>query len=142
METDIRAPLERLRRGFHSGRTRPAAWRREQLERLRALLRENEPDLLEALAADLGKSRFEGWGTEIGFVLGEVNHALKRLRRWMRPRRVRGALMAYPGVARVQPEPLGVVLILGAWNYPLQLVTAPLVESTVARGSPSASSKS
>ena len=117
---------------FDSGRTRPVAWRLAQLAALRQLLVDREAELLAAVRADLGKCAFEGWFAEIGLVISEIDHARKNLRRWMRPERVWTPLIAQPAASRIQREPLGVVLIIGAWNYPLQLVLIPLVAAIAA----------
>src|SRR5919106_2799189 len=86
---DSSAVVDRLRATFESGRTRPLAWRREQLVRMRAMLVERERELLAALAADLGKPRVEAWATDIGFVVSNIEYTLGRLKRWTRPEKVR-----------------------------------------------------
>ncbi|MBN1929228.1 MAG: aldehyde dehydrogenase family protein [Chlorobiaceae bacterium] len=116
-----------LQRYFGSGATRSAAWRRAQLRGLDALLREREEAIAEAVHADLGKPVAETWLTETGYLRTEIRHALRHLGRWMRPARVGAPLHYQPARAFVQREPLGAVLIIGAWNYPLQLCLAPLV---------------
>ena len=128
--TDLESPrvrFERLRAAFASGRTRPLAWRRQQLRALRELLRAREDELCDAVWADLRKPRFEVEVCESGAVRGEIDFALANLSRWMKPRRARMPLLVQPGHGRIIPEPLGLVLIIGAWNYPLNLVLAPLV---------------
>jgi aldehyde dehydrogenase (NAD+) len=110
-------------------------WRREQLTAIRAMLDENVPCIGEALSRDLGKSALEGYVTEIGFVRSEAAHALKHLGRWARPRRTHTPVHSWPGRSRIVYEPLGVTLILGAWNYPLQLTLAPLVAAIAAGNS-------
>ena len=124
--------VARLRRTFESGRTRPLAWRREQLGRLRTMLVEREDVFLDALRADMGKPRFEGWIGETGFVVTEVDYILKRLRGWLKPERVRAPIAVQPGRATIVREPLGVALIIGPWNYPLQLVLSPLAGAIAA----------
>jgi aldehyde dehydrogenase (NAD+) len=131
-DLDAPALVTRLRATFDSGKTRPLAWRREQLKALRKMLVEREAELLDALAADLGKPRLEAWATDIGFVINEIDHALKHLRRWTRAKRVRTPLVTKPARARVVPEPLGVVLVIAPWNYPVQLALAPLVGAIAA----------
>lgn len=121
-----------LRRAFDSGRTRPLDWRRAQIRGLEAFLVEEEQAILAALAADLGKPRFEGFSSDVAFVRAECRFVLRRLRRWVAPRRVATPLILQPGRSRVVPEPLGVVLILGAWNYPVQLALAPLLGALAA----------
>lgn len=124
--------MQRLRHSYISGLTRPLNWRQQQLQQLTALLNDHEQALLQALEQDLGKSAAEGWLTEIGFLHSDIKHTLKHLRKWMRPRKVSQPLMAWPGKSFLQPEPLGVVLIIGAWNYPLQLLLSPMVAALAA----------
>jgi aldehyde dehydrogenase (NAD+) len=121
-----------LRAGFDAGITRSRRWRRDQLRALRRMLIENRPEIERALRADLGKHPMEAVITEIGMVIAEIDHALPRLRRWMRARTVPLPLMLAPARGRIAPEPLGVVLIIGPWNYPLQLVLNPLVGALAA----------
>ncbi len=117
---------------FGAGQTRPLAFRRAGLERLRGALREYEPLLLAALREDLGKAEFEGYAAELGMLYGEIDEALRRLKKWARPRRARAPLHQFPARGRIYVEPLGVVLILSPWNYPLLLSLAPLVGAIAA----------
>lgn len=93
---------------------------------------DHEQEIYEALHADLKKNKEESWVTEIGIVLSEINYALKKLKRWMKPQRVRTNLVNLPSSSRLYYEPLGTVLIIGPWNYPLQLCFAPLVGAIAA----------
>lgn len=124
-----------LRHSFSRGITRPEVWRREQLMRLRALLQDRGADFEAALRSDLGKSGTEAQLTEIGFLVSEIDHALAHLSRWMRPRRVRVPLAVQPASARIVPEPLGVVLVIAPWNYPLMLALSPVVGALAAGNS-------
>ncbi len=121
------ATVSRVRATFHSGRTRPVAWRKEQLRALDRLLVESETELLDALRLDLGKPALEGFITDIAFVRAEITDTLRHLDRWLRPARATVPAKQQPGVARIHRDPLGAVLIIGPWNYPIQLVLAPLV---------------
>jgi aldehyde dehydrogenase (NAD+) len=123
---------KRLRATFDEGRTRPVEWRKAQLRALRRLLLEGEDELLAALARDLGKSAIEGFLTEVAFVRAELDYTLDHLDRWLRPARVAIPPKQLPGKARIHRDPLGVVLIIGPWNYPVQLVLAPLVGALAA----------
>ena len=129
---DFTALVEAQRTYFHSGATRSAAFRLEQLSRLKTLLTVHEETLLAALKADLNKSAGEGYMTELGIVHDELRYAMKHLRGWMRPRRKRMPLSHFPGSGRLIPEPYGVALILSPWNYPLQLTLNPLVAALAA----------
>jgi aldehyde dehydrogenase (NAD+) len=124
--------MQRLRSSYASGLTRPLAWRVKQLNQLAQMIDDHEQALLTALATDLGKSVAEGWLTELGFLKSDIKHTLKHLPRWNKPKRVSQPLMAAPGRSYLQPEPLGVVLIIGAWNYPIQLLLSPLVAALAA----------
>lgn len=124
--------VDRLRGAFESGRTRPLAWRREQLGRMKTLLVEHEKEFLAALAADLGKPRVEAWATDLGIVVSEIEHTLKRLARWTRPEKVRLPLAARPGRGRVYREPLGVALVIAPWNYPVHLALLPMLGAIAA----------
>ena len=129
---DARALITRLRSSFGSGVTRTHAWRKSQLDALRRMILDNEEQFELALAEDLGKPATETQITEIGFVLAELDFALKHLARWLRPTRVRVPASLLPATAKVVSEPVGVVLIIGPWNYPMQLILAPLVGALAA----------
>ena len=116
-----------LRRYFEGGCTRVLEWRMAQLRGLDAFLREREEDIAAAVHADLRKPAAETWLTETGYLRSEIRYVLKHLRRWMRPKFVRVPLHYHPARAFVERDPLGVVLVIGAWNYPLQLCLAPLI---------------
>jgi aldehyde dehydrogenase (NAD+) len=131
-DLDAGALVARLRDAFTSGRTRPLSWRREQLRQVRALLVEHEDEFMAALAADLGKPRAEAYMADIGFVLSEIRHTLRGLRRWTKPRRVRTPMVMLPGRSWTVAEPLGVVLVIAPWNYPVQLLLAPVVGALAA----------
>jgi aldehyde dehydrogenase (NAD+) len=124
--------LAAQRRYFGSGVTRPAAWRRGQLDALLRLLRDREEDLTCALAQDLGKGSTEAFLSEVAVVRAEAGYALKHLDRWMAPERIPVPGGLRPARAWTQARPLGSVLIIGPWNYPMQLVLAPLVGALAA----------
>jgi aldehyde dehydrogenase (NAD+) len=124
--------VQRQREFFHSGATRPLEFRRAQLHKLRDALVANEAALLDALRADLGKSPHEAYISEVGFLLSDIQHALRHLPGWLKPQRRQTPLVAWPARGFVIPEPFGVALIIGAWNYPLQLLLCPLVGAIAA----------
>ncbi|MFI9248481.1 aldehyde dehydrogenase family protein [Streptomyces sp. NPDC053069] len=120
--------VSRLRATFATGRTRPVEWRTGQLRRLRAMLTERGADLAAALHADLGKSSTEAHRTEIDFTVREIDHTLDHLADWLRPEPA--PVPAHLGAdarAWTQYDPLGVVLVIAPWNYPAQLLLAPMV---------------
>ncbi|PPB48499.1 aldehyde dehydrogenase family protein [Arthrobacter pityocampae] len=130
--TDAAGLLADRRRFFDTGATRPVAWRRGQLRALRLLLADRADELTAALEKDLGKSRTEAFLSEIAVVRAELDHTLKYLDRWIAPSRIAVPAGLLPARAWTQARPLGVVLIIGPWNYPLQLVLAPLVGALAA----------
>ena len=129
---DFAAASQRQRAFFQSGTTRSVEFRRAQLERLADALERHEAALLSALQADLAKSPGQAYASELGLVQMEIRHALRNLRRWAAPRRRRSPWFVAPARGWVQAEPFGVVLILGPWNYPVQLLLAPLVSAVAA----------
>jgi aldehyde dehydrogenase (NAD+) len=124
--------VDRLRTTFASGRTRPLEFRLQQLAALARLLEDCEPQICEAIRKDLGRSEIETRIVETHFLRREIEFAQKRLGKWMKPERVRAPWLMQPSTARIYREPFGVVLIIGPWNYPLQLVLAPLVGALAA----------
>lgn len=127
----LTVPVATMRALVEGGSTRPLAWRRNQLERLEALLADAEAVLPQALADDLGKPAVEAWMEGVS-VRHELRHTRRHLARWARPRPVPLPLWMLPGRGTVHLEPLGCVLIVGPWNYPFQLCLRPLVSALAA----------
>ncbi|MDO9395677.1 MAG: aldehyde dehydrogenase family protein [Herbiconiux sp.] len=121
-----------LRAGFDRRITCSLHWRTEQLQALKRLLVEHSSDLEDALFADLGKNPTESQLTELGIVIAEIDHTLAHLRSWLKPRRVAVPLAIAPATASTMLEPLGVVLVIAPWNYPVQLLLAPVVGAIAA----------
>jgi aldehyde dehydrogenase (NAD+) len=130
--TDLGDLLDRLRAAQASGRTRSATWRVTQLHALRRLVDDNEARIAQALADDLGRTPTDAWLGDIVSTTGEIDYALKRVRWWMRKRLRPLPLNQQPAVGWVQYEPLGVVLVVGPWNYPFYLALSPLVAALAA----------
>jgi aldehyde dehydrogenase (NAD+) len=124
--------LADLRQVFAAGRTRGLEWRLAQLRGIERLVDEREPEIAAALAEDLGRSPVEAWLGDVASTKGEAAYARKHVRKWMRRRRESLPLAQLPGRAWVQYDPLGVVLVIGPWNYPLYLSLAPLVAAVAA----------
>ena len=122
---NIADTVSSLRTTYNSGKTRPLAWRKQQLEALVRMMEDNEPAFSAALKADLGKPDVEGFITDIAFVTSEVKAMIKNLTKWNKPQRVPTPLVAMPAKSQLIPEPLGVVLIIAPWNYPIQLLLVP-----------------
>lgn len=130
--TDIPRLTADLRKTFTGGITRPIEWRKRQLESLRRMLEEQEGGLIAAARADLGKPVFEAFTAEIALLVREIAHTLRELEDWVKPQKVSTPLVQQPGESYIVRESLGVVLIIGPWNYPLQLVLAPLIGAIAA----------
>ena len=127
-----RAAVERLRAAARSRAAHPRAVRVRQLKGLKRMLTEHADRFVAALGTDLGKPATEALITEIVSVRSEVDHALLHLTDWMEPRPVKLPLALRPASAEVRPRPKGLVLVIGAWNYPVQLALAPVVGALAA----------
>lgn len=124
--------LATQRQYFNSGKTRPLAFRQGQLQALRGAIQRYEGQILAALKQDFGKSAFEAYATEIGFVLDELSHTLKSLPDWVEPEEVKTPLVHQPASSQIIYEPYGVALIIAPWNYPFQLLIDPLIGALAA----------
>ncbi|HUR12052.1 MAG TPA: aldehyde dehydrogenase [Flavitalea sp.] len=132
MQPSLPEKLLAMRRYYDSGITKTLAFRKEQLQKLKATILRYEKDIAAVLYEDLKKSPEETWVTETGFLLSEIRAILNDLRLWMKPERVPTNLLNLPSSSYIIREPLGVVLIIGPWNYPLQLLFAPLAGAIAA----------
>ncbi len=124
--------LSVMRQYFDSGVTQTYEFRKKQLLLLKNAITLHSPAIQAALYTDLKKSPEETWVTETGFLLSTISHALKHLRSWMRPQKVATNLLNLPSSSYIITEPLGVVLIIGPWNYPLHLLLTPMVGAIAA----------
>ncbi|HKY15885.1 MAG TPA: aldehyde dehydrogenase family protein [Microthrixaceae bacterium] len=124
--------IGQLRQTFESGRTRPAGWRRAQLQALLGLLSDHEAALIAALKEDLGRPVIEAFGADVGVSRLHIKYLLKHFEGWMRPTRVNPGLLSMPGRAEVIHEPLGVALVISPWNYPIQLLVEPMAAALAA----------
>lgn len=122
--------VARLRRAYDAGRTRPLAWRRQQLEALKAMCTERADEFIEALRADLGKPPIEALAADVAQGKTEAAGALRKLNKWTRPERI--GRIPFIGRSFVMREPLGVVLIISPWNYPVGLLLSPLAGAIAA----------
>jgi aldehyde dehydrogenase (NAD+) len=130
--TPIKQLLHDHRAFFATGATKDLAYRLKQLNILRKAVVDNEDAIFRALKEDLGKPAFEAYGGEIAIVLNEIDHARSNLRCWSKPRRASTPLAHFPARSFIYPVPYGVALILGPWNFPVQLILAPLVGALAA----------
>jgi len=131
-ETRIPELLTQQQQYFYSDKTRPLAFRLGQLQALQQAIQHYETRIIAALKQDLGKPAFEAYATEVGFTLDEIRFTLKHLHEWVQPKHVPTPLVHQPGSSQVNFEPYGVCLIIAPWNYPFQLLMAPLIGAMAA----------
>ncbi|HEY9417311.1 MAG TPA: aldehyde dehydrogenase family protein [Pseudonocardia sp.] len=128
----VRTMMARLRATYASGRTRDVTWRLRQLDGILKMLEEREADIIEALTGDLGRAAHDSWMTDVAGGAAECRFTRKHLRRWMRRQHTGMPLNLRPGKAFYQYEPLGVVLLISPWNYPIYLTISPLISALAA----------
>ncbi len=128
----IKASLEKQQIFFRKGKTKNVNYRIEQLQTLKQAIKKYESKIMEALKQDLNKTEFEGYLTEIGATIGEIDFSLKNLKQWSKPKKVKTAISHVGSKGYTVPEPYGVTLIIAPWNYPFQLAISPLVGAIAA----------
>jgi len=126
-KADFASLVARHRAYFLSGKTRPVQWREAQLTALSALITENAKDIHAALRADLRRNWVESTVIDVDGIAKEADHARQHLEEWMRPITMNSLPIMQTGEGRVRFDPLGVALIIGAWNYPFLLTLSPLI---------------
>lgn len=125
--------LVQKQRSFFEGHgTLDVEFRKQQLQILQEAIRKNEQKIIDAMYADFRKPPFESFATEIGFTEIELKHTLKNLKKWAKPKRVKETILNFPAKSYIYPKPYGVTLIIAPWNYPFQLMLAPLIGAMAA----------
>ncbi|XP_003426923.2 aldehyde dehydrogenase, dimeric NADP-preferring isoform X3 [Nasonia vitripennis] len=119
--------VQSTRETFYSGKTRPLEFRIKQLQALKQMLEENRHEFHAALNADLRRSKFENYVLEIDYTINEIIHLLRHLKEWAAPEKPTRTFVNALDEIVIYKEPYGVTLIMGAWNYPLQLAIAPMI---------------
>lgn len=128
----VEQTFEQSKQYFKTHVTKDVKFRKQQLKSLSKSIKNHETELLEALNADLGKNKVESFTTEIGFVLKSIKLARKELKNWTKRKQVNTPLFMFPAKSYIMKEPYGTVLIIGPFNYPLQLVIEPLIGAIAA----------
>ncbi len=128
----IKTTIHQQRAFFNSNITKDIQYRKKALKRLEKLLQENETALYTAIYSDFQKSEFETYTTELSIIYHEISVALKKLSSWAKPKRVASDMLNFPSKSYIYSEPLGSVLIIGAWNYPYGLSLAPVITALAA----------
>ena len=117
---------------FNTNATKALSFRISQLKRLEKLLKAHQDELNEAIYADFQKSAFENFATELGVILMEISEARRHLHQWAKQKKVHTNFVNFPSSSYIIPEPLGVCLVIGAWNYPYLLTLSPIVGAIAA----------
>ncbi len=123
--------IHQQRNFFQTGKTKDIAFRIAQLKTLKQAITEFKSAIIDALKADLHRPEFETYSAEIG-VIKEIDYAIKHIKSWTKPQKVSIPLEQFPGKGHIYAEPLGVVLIIGTWNYPFQVTVGPLIGAIAA----------
>jgi len=129
---DIKSLIESQRVFFNSGKTKSIDFRIEQLKKLKRVILDNETNLHNAIFADFKKSPFDNYSSELAILYIEIDNAIKKVKRWAGFKRAGTNLANFPAKSYIIPEPLGVSLIIGAWNYPYQLSIGPAIAAIAA----------
>lgn len=117
---------------FISQKTKDLNYRISVLKVLKQEILKNENEILKALHADFKKSAFEGYISEFGLVISELNLAIKKLKKWSKPNRVSASLLTFPSKDYIYKAPYGTVLVISPWNYPFLLAMEPLIMAIAA----------
>eukprot|EP01006_Ploeotia_vitrea_P048028 TRINITY_DN67189_c3_g1_i1.p1 TRINITY_DN67189_c3_g1~~TRINITY_DN67189_c3_g1_i1.p1 ORF type:complete len:556 (-),score=121.05 TRINITY_DN67189_c3_g1_i1:666-2333(-) len=129
---DIPQVNQELKQSFASGRTRPVAFRVQQLKQLHKLIKENEEELIKAIQMDLNRPRVEALLYDVLVTLHEVESLIKNTAEWAQPEKRKFSLLTFPSTDTMQAEPYGTTLVIGTWNYPIMLTLIPLAGAIAA----------
>ncbi|GAM21281.1 hypothetical protein SAMD00019534_044560 [Acytostelium subglobosum LB1] len=131
-QSSVKEINERLRRVFYTNKTRKIEWRFAQLKALKKMMTENKDDIAKAVKKDLGKPDFEVNQTEVVMVIAEIEETISNLESWAKTETVYSPLHFKPSSSHVLKDPLGVVLIMSPWNYPVNLALIPFAGAIAA----------
>lgn len=131
-ELEIKKAFVSKREYFDKGYTKSYEFRIAQLKKLKKSISKYESQIIEALHKDMHKPEMEAYISEIGVMYEEISFIIRNLKKWMNPKKQYTPLVLHPSTSKIYAEPLGVVLIIGPWNYPFQLLIAPLAGAIAA----------
>ena len=124
---NIKGILQKQKQLFNSNLTKDIDYRKKKLKHLKEVLEQNEEKMCKAIFDDFRKSKFDTYMTEFSIVYHDINLSIKKLSNWAKPKRVKTNLSNFPSSSFIYSEPLGNILVIGAWNYPYQLSLAPAI---------------
>ncbi|XP_011268722.1 aldehyde dehydrogenase, dimeric NADP-preferring isoform X4 [Camponotus floridanus] len=123
---------QRLRDAFNRGKSKPIEWRIKQLKQILRMITETSSDIIAALASDLHRSKFETYALEIDYITQEIKYMLMHIKEWSATEKPSKGLSNLFDSVEIRKDPYGVVLVIGAWNYPLQLSLLPMIGAMAA----------
>mgnify|MGYP001210000887 FL=1 len=124
--------LENQKVFFESGKTRDISFIKNKLKLLKESIINNEDVIHQALYKDFKKPKFEAYISEFGILISEIDHVLKNISKWSKPKRVRSSNLNFPSKDYIYSEPYGAVLVISPWNYPFQLAISPIISAIAA----------
>jgi len=131
-DKSVKTIIDMQRNFFNSNKTKHVPFRIKQLKKFYTILKDNEALLMQAIHDDFKKSEFDTFTNELALLYSDLKEAIHKVNKWAKPKKVKTNLINFPAKSYVVPEPLGVSLIIGAWNYPYQLSFVPVVASMAA----------
>lgn len=132
MNNEIRNIIASQRSFFKEGKTKEVAFRIEKLRLLKQIIEEHETEICDALYKDFKKPKFESVLSETAFIISELDHIIKKLKSWAKPKKISSSIINFPSSDYIYSEPYGACLIIAPWNYPFQLAISPLIGAIAA----------
>ncbi|PWH85442.1 aldehyde dehydrogenase [Brumimicrobium oceani] len=129
---DLKALIKEQNVLFNTNSTKEIGYRVQKLKKLKSILKSKEDELYEAIYKDFKKSKFDTFTTELALLYTDIDEAVSKVQKWSKRKRVGTNLLNFPAKSYIYPEPLGTCLVIGAWNYPIQLSFAPVIAAIAA----------
>ncbi|MDZ7659937.1 aldehyde dehydrogenase [Fodinibius sp.] len=124
--------VQKQKQFFNTGKTLDISFRKEQLRKLKNILKEHENEIYEVLDQDFQKPPFESHATELFVLYQEIDHLLSNIDGWAKTKKVKSSLINFPSKSYIKPQPYGVALVIAPWNYPVQLALNPVLGAIAA----------